>query len=263
MNDHKSLTPFSRRQFITSGSAALASLCLLGTASSANANDSKQLSSATQVLFDAPMDADGYYTLPKLPYAYNALEPIIDEETMKLHHDLHFAAYTKGLNDALKGLANARQKQDFSNVPSLENQLAFNGAGYTLHTVFFQNMGPANSTNASDWLLKELSAQFESLENMKAQFTQAALTVQGSGWGILGYQPLGNKLVVLQVEKHQNATQWNVIPILVLDVWEHAYYLKYQNKRLDYINNWWNVVNWKNVEERLKAAYITRSSANF
>jgi len=120
-----------------------------------------------------------------------------------------------------------------------------------LHSIFWQNMAPAGSTHPSESLKKMLKSDFGSLDSFKAQFTAVASKVEGSGWGILAYQAMGNELVVLQAEKHQNLTQWGVVPVLVLDVWEHAYYLNYHNKRGDYVKAFWDVVNWDDVEARL------------
>lgn len=254
---HDKTAPLSRRNFIATGGTALAGLGLLGmgsargeeaaAATAANAND--------DALFNVPMD-NGEYLLPPLPYAYNALEPSIDAETMRLHHDIHFESYRVGLNNALAKLADFRAKDQFPEIAYWENQLAFHGAGYNLHVVFFDNMAPAGTTAPSAFVQRTLTEHFGTMEGAKAQFSQAAATVQGSGWAILGWQPFGRKLIILQAEKHQNLTQWAVIPILALDVWEHAYYLKYQNRRTEYIQNWWLVVNWQNVEARLRAAMM-------
>ena len=246
-------TSLSRRDFLTKGSLALTSLGLLGTLTSSGQTAPLSNNKKDTSLFDVPLQGSKY-ELPPLPYAYDALEPVIDQETMRLHHDIHFEGYKKGLNQAAAMLEEARNKNDYSVVSYWEDQLAFNGAGYVLHTVFFQNMGPVGSTAPSANLIKTLSDSFGSLEALQSQFSRAAETVQGSGWAILGYQPFGKKLIILQAEKHQNKTQWAVIPILVLDVWEHAYYLKYQNKRSEYVKNWWSVVDWNNVENRLNAA---------
>lgn len=251
--NNASLPHFSRRQFVTTGSALLAGLGLGAMPGQAQTGGQEAKRQATP-LFDVPLDSEGNYELPPLPYAYNALEPYIDEQTMRLHHDIHFNGYKNGLNAAAKKLAESRQQGNFSDVAYWENLLAFNGAGYVLHVVFFQNMAPAGSTQRSNWLNQQIEQAFGSFEGMKGQFSAAASSVQGSGWGILGYQPFGRKLVILQAEKHQNFTQWGIIPILALDVWEHAYYLKYQNRRGEYIDNWWNVVNWDNVAARLEAA---------
>lgn len=262
LSDHS-----SRRQFLAAAGLTAAGVGLAGMLpSTAAANTRRPIApaaatattsvdvAASSSLFAVPMDSNGNYTLPPLPYAYNALEPAIDEQTMRLHHDIHFRSYMTGLNNALKALAEARASDDFATISQLQSLLAFHGAGYNLHVVFFQNMAPAGSTRISSNLNSVLRQSFGSVEAMQAQFSTVAGGVQGSGWAILGYQPFGDKLIILQVEKHQDHTQWGVIPILALDVWEHAYYLKYQNRRGDYIKQWWSVVNWENVEQRITAA---------
>lgn len=252
MDNQADVTPSNsnlpRRKFVGAGTAALAGLGL--SSLSANAAPASSVSS----LFEVPMNSKGEYELPPLNYAYDALEPHIDKETMHLHHDIHFNGYKKGLNAALAKLAEFRAAGDYPQIAYWENSLAFNGAGYNLHVVFFDGMAPAGTTKPSKALTKEIESEFGSMDGFKGQMTNASKTVQGSGWGILGWQPMGGKLVILQAEKHQNLSQWNVIPILALDVWEHAYYLKYQNKRGDYIDNWWDVVNWDYAEKRLAAA---------
>ena len=245
--DSLSKPKMNRRKFLTLGGTSLAGLSLASAFPFA-ARGTEDPSHSEGVL---PLSESDAYTLPPLPYAYDALEPSIDAETMRLHHDIHFAGYTKGLNQALEKLAAARAEDDYSLIAHWEHQLAFHGAGYVLHTVFFENMAPAGSTHPSADLKKILAAHFESFEAFKKHFSAAAQKVQGSGWGILGFQPLGRRLIVLQAEKHQNLTQWGVIPLLALDVWEHAYYLKYQNRRGDYIQNWWNVVDWDKLEVSL------------
>ncbi len=251
--DNTPLPHFNRRQFVGTGGALLAGLGLGAMPGHAKADKPEGKTSASD-LFAVPLDGEGNYELPPLPYALNALEPHIDAETMRLHHNIHFNGYKNGLNAALNKLAECRQQGDFPQVAYWESSLAFNGAGYVLHVVFFQNMAPAGSTQRSAWLNRQIEASFGSFDGMKGQFSAAAASVQGSGWGILGYQSFGRKLVILQAEKHQNFTQWGIIPILALDVWEHAYYLKYQNRRGEYIDNWWKVVNWDNVAARLEAA---------
>lgn len=252
--DTLSKPKMNRRQFLTLGGTTLAGLSLasaLPFAARGSENTARNEGASS-------LSESDFYTLPSLPYAYDALEPHIDTETMRLHHDIHFAGYTKGLNQALEKLASARVEDDYTLIAHWENQLAFNGAGYVLHTVFFENMAPAGSTAPGADLQKVVSKHFGSFEAFKKHFSAAAQKVQGSGWGILGFQPLGRRLIVLQAEKHQNLTQWGVIPLLSLDVWEHAYYLKYQNRRGDYIQNWWNVVDWNKLEAGLNtvlAAY--------
>ena len=195
------------------------------------------------------------YQLPELPYEYDALEPHIDERTMRLHHDVHHQGYVDGANRALEKLAEARASEDYGAIKAISRDLSFNLSGHALHSIFWTNMAPESEADDPPWNLKKRAeANFGSVEGLIGQFSAAASAVEGSGWAILAWEPESEKLMVLQVEKHQNLGAQGVIPILVLDVWEHAYYLRYQNKRGEYVNNWWNVVNWSDVSERLEAA---------
>ncbi|AYF54413.1 superoxide dismutase [Clostridium botulinum C] len=189
------------------------------------------------------------FNLPKLPYDYNSLEPYYDEETLKIHHDKHHKAYVDGLNKAETELNNARNSGDYSLVKHWEKELAFNGAGDVLHTLFWENMIPGGSTPSGD-ILDRINKDFGNFENFKKQFSASAATVEGSGWCILVFIPELDKLQIMQIEKHQNLVILGSIPLLVLDMWEHAYYLKYQNRRADFINAWWNIVNWNEVNKR-------------
>lgn len=196
------------------------------------------------------------HELPPLPYPYDALEPYIDEQTMRLHHDIHHLGYVKGLNTAEEKLAEARDSGDFGLVKHWSREAAFHGAGHLLHSIFWTNMTAADRTTPapSSELAQAIDRSFGGFEAFKAQFQAAANAVEGSGWGILAYRPNDDSLVVLQAEKHQNLTQWGVVPLLVLDVWEHAYYLKYQNKRPEYVKNFFNIINWEDVAERFRRA---------
>ena len=196
------------------------------------------------------------YILPALPYDYDALEPHIDAKTMMLHHDKHHAGYVKGLNKTLAELAVVCKSgsADASQVRSLTDELAFNGSGHVLHAVFWKNMAKDGGGAPSGTLARLIDRDFGDVTRMKAQLSAASKKVQGSGWGVLAWEPLSGRMLVLAAEKHQNWTMWGSVPLLVLDVWEHAYYLKYQNDRGGYINAFWNVVNWGNVAERLEAA---------
>lgn len=190
----------------------------------------------------------GKHTLPPLPYAYDALEPYIDEETMRLHHDNHHKSYVEGLNKAEIELKKARENNNFALIKHWERELAFNGAGHYLHTIFWNNMIPTSKIEGP--ILKEIDKSFGSFDNFKKQFSAAAEKVEGSGWAALVWSPRARRLEILQFEKHQNLSQQDIIPLLVLDVWEHAYYLKYKDKRKNYIDAWWNIVNWENVNKR-------------
>ena len=190
------------------------------------------------------------HELPALPYAYNALEPLIDEQTVRLHHDKHHAAYVNGLNNAEAKLAEARQKNDFSLVKHWERELAFHGAGHFLHSLYWENMAPGGGAPSAD-LTAALSKYFGSFDAFIAQFKAAAIAVEGSGWAILVRNQVTKALEILTAEKHQNLSQWVVTPILACDVWEHSYYLKYQNNRAAYVDAFVKLINWKDVGVRL------------
>lgn len=194
------------------------------------------------------------YQLPELPYAYNALEPHYDEATVRLHHDAHHKAYVDGLNNAEAKLAEAREKGDFSLIKHWERELAFHGSGHLLHSLFWLNMSPKGGGTPSGSLVDQISQDFGSFEGFKKQFSAAAIAVEGSGWAVLVWNPEFKKLEILQAEKHQNLTQWGVISLLTVDVWEHAYYLKFQNKRAAWVEAWWNLVNWEDVVQRFEKA---------
>jgi superoxide dismutase, Fe-Mn family len=196
----------------------------------------------------------GKHKLPDLPYPYNALEPYISEEIMRLHHDKHHRSYVDGLNKAEKKLVEARKDNDFSLIKHWSRELAFHGSGHYLHTIFWKNMKPNGGGKPSGKLLNEINQYFGSFTDFKRQFTEAAKQVEGVGWAILVWSPRSHHLEILQSERHMLLTQWDTIPLLVLDVWEHAYYLQYKTERADYIKNWWNIVNWENVEERFEKA---------
>ena len=196
------------------------------------------------------------YTLPKLPYAYDALEPYIDEQTVKLHHDRHHQGYVNGLNSTLKSLVEAREKGDLSAVRTLLRNLSFHGSGVVLHNLYWEGLCPASESEepTSGAFLDQVKKDFGSLDGLKNVLSAAAKAVEGSGWAVLAWEPLGGKLLVLQAENHQKLTIWGVRPLFVIDVWEHAYYLKYQNRRAEYVDNIWNVVNWAEVEKKFEKA---------
>jgi Fe-Mn family superoxide dismutase len=208
---------------------------------------------------DAPKMANvpiaaGAHELPALPYAYNALEPVMDAQTVTLHHDKHHAGYVKGLNTAEKMLQQARETNDFSLIKHWERELAFHGAGHILHTIFWENLAPKGGGEPTGSLAQAIVRDFGAFEKFKAQLMAATNAVEGSGWGILGFQPIFNRLAIYQAEKHQDLTEWGALPLLVIDVWEHAYYLKYQNRRAEFVTNIFTIINWQNVADRFERA---------
>ncbi len=192
----------------------------------------------------------GGHKLPPLPYPYNSLEPYISAEIMQLHHDKHHQSYVNGLNKAELEMQNARKKNDYALIKHWEREAAFNGAGHYLHTIFWEVMNPRGGGEPSGELAAQIKQDFGSFKKMKDHFSAAAESVEGGGWAMLIWSPRSHRLEILQAEKHQNLSQQDMIPLLVLDVWEHAYYLQYKNERKPYIDNWWNIVNWPAVENR-------------
>ncbi|MDK9700702.1 MAG: superoxide dismutase [bacterium] len=190
------------------------------------------------------------YELPPLPYAYNALEPHMDEATVKLHHDMHHKGYVDGLNKAEEMLAKARETGDFAMVKHWSREMAFHGSGHFMHTMYWENMAPNAGGPATGKIAAQIEKDFGSYDSFKKQYSAAAVAVEGSGWAVLCREPRAKRLEILQSEKHQDLTLWGVTPLLVVDVWEHAYYLKFQNKRAAFVETWWNLVNWNDVNAR-------------
>ena len=193
------------------------------------------------------------YSLPDLQYDYGALEPHISGKIMELHHDKHHAAYVKGANTALEKLDAAREKEDFGGLGALEKALAFHISGHVLHSLFWQNLTPKGGGEPEGTLGEAIKNDFGSFARMKRQLTEAASTIMGSGWGALVWEPLGGKLLTTQIYDHQSNIAQGGVPILVLDAWEHAYYLQYQNRKTDFFDAVWNLWNWKDVAERYDA----------
>ncbi len=186
---------------------------------------------------------NGSYILPDLPYAYDALAPLYEEKTLRIHHDKHHAGYVRGLNSTLERLEAARQAGDYGSIKSLSRDLAFHGSGHVLHTLFWNSMSP-DKPGVPDRLAEHIVKSFGSLDAARSQFAAATKAVEASGWGVLAYEPIADRLLILQAEKHQNLTMWNVTPLLVCDVWEHAYYLQYANDRSTWVDNFMKMVNW-------------------
>lgn len=194
------------------------------------------------------------YELPDLPYDYAALEPAITGEILELHHAKHHAAYVKGANDTLEKLEEARDKGQLGGLVGLEKTLAFNLSGHVLHTIFWNNLSPDGGDRPDGELGSAIDEHFGSFDAFKKQLTQATATVQGSGWGVLGWEPLGQRLIIQQVYDHHGNVGIGSTPLLVFDAWEHAYYLQYKNVRPDYVQKLWDLVNWNDVAARLTAA---------
>ena len=192
--------------------------------------------------------------LPALPYAAAALEPYIDKKTVKLHHDKHHAGYVKGLNAALDKLIEARAKGDFGLIKHWSREAAFHGSGHILHSLYWENMAPPQKKGCSGALLEAIKKDFGGQKPFEDQFKAAAKAVEASGWCVLVREPMAGKLMILQCEKHQDLAVWGAAPLLVCDLWEHAYYLKYQNRRAEYVENFMKIVNWKEVARRYDLA---------
>ncbi|WP_100407130.1 superoxide dismutase [Bacillus solitudinis] len=200
----------------------------------------------------------GGHTLPPLPYKYDALEPYIAQEIMQLHHLKHHQSYVDGLNKAERQMEEARQTGEYDLLKHWEREAAFHGAGHYLHSIFWEIMSPKGGGEPVGQLATQINKDFGSFQKMKEHFSKAAEEVEGVGWAFLVWSPRSHRLEILQAEKHQNLSQQDVIPLLVLDVWEHAYYLQYKNEREPYIKNWWNVVNWPVVNQRFQKAQTIR-----
>lgn len=194
------------------------------------------------------------YTLPDLPYDYGALEPAMSGEILELHHGKHHAAYVKGANDTLEQLAEARESGSLGGLVGLEKTLAFNVSGHVLHSIFWQNLSPDGGDRPDGELASAIDEHFGSFDAFRAQLTTATQGVQGSGWGVLAWEPLGQRLLVTQVYDHHGNVATGMTPLLAFDAWEHAYYLQYRNVRPDYVEKLWDLVSWDDVSSRLAAA---------
>lgn len=196
----------------------------------------------------------GKHKLPPLPYRYDALEPYISEKIMRLHHDQHHKSYVDGLNKAEKEIYQGNSEDKLWKHWFREQ--AFHGSGHYLHTIFWFNMMPNGGGEPlhTTLIAKQINQDFGSFKKFKQIFTNAAESVEGSGWALLVWSPRSHRLAVQTREKHQHYALADSIPLLVLDVWEHAYYLQYENERNTYIKEWWNVINWGNVNDRFEEA---------
>ena len=194
------------------------------------------------------------YTLPKLPYAFGALAPAIEEIVVRTHYEKHHAGYVKGLNATLEKLEKARAAGEMSDIKALSRDLAFHGSGHVLHSLYWVSMTPGGTGEPAGVLRATLERDFGSFDAFTKQFLAAAKDVEGSGWAVLAWEPLGRRLLVLQAEKHQDLGVWGVTPLMVCDVWEHAYYVQYMNRRADYVDAFMKLIDWNAVAARFDKA---------
>jgi superoxide dismutase, Fe-Mn family len=194
------------------------------------------------------------YTLPDLPYDFGALEPHYSGEILELHHDKHHAAYVAGANSTLDRLEESRASNEFASIVGLQKTLAFNVSGHVLHSIFWKNLSPDGGERPEGDLADAITEYFGSFEGFNAQLTQATTTIQGSGWGVLAFEPLAGRLIIEQVYDHQGNIGNGSVPLLVFDAWEHAFYLQYKNVKADFVSALWKLVNWSDVASRYAAA---------
>ncbi|MET9216673.1 MULTISPECIES: superoxide dismutase [unclassified Nocardia] len=194
------------------------------------------------------------YTLPELDYDFGALEPHISGQINEIHYTKHHAAYVAGANKALEQLEEARESGDLANILLLEKNLAFHLGGHYNHSVWWKNLSPNGGDQPDGDLAAAIADQFGSFDKFRAQFTAAANGLQGSGWAVLGYDTLGQKLLTFQLYDQQANVPTGIIPLLQVDMWEHAFYLQYKNVKADYVTAFWNVVNWADVQDRFARA---------
>jgi Fe-Mn family superoxide dismutase len=200
------------------------------------------------------------YELRDLPYDYDALEPTIDSRIMELHHDAHHQGYVDGANAALNTLEEMRNSGDMSGMKSVKRDLSFNLSGHVNHSVFWGNMSPDGGGEPGGELADAIDEDFGSFDGLKQDFSAAAKNVEGSGWGMLVYDNISDQLMVIQAENHNNRAVQGSRPLLVCDVWEHAFYLQYENNKGEYVDNWWNVVDWDDVAEQYDRAQQGRGT---
>jgi Fe-Mn family superoxide dismutase len=236
----------SRRNFIQASAVAGAGLVATQLQQPAYAKEGVRI-------MDKLTDASGKYVAAPLPFAFDALEPVIDARTVELHYTFHHKPAVAAANKAEEALAKARESGDFGLVKFYEKELAFQLSSHILHTIYWTSIS-GKGGEPKGALAKAITVEFGSYDKFKAQLIAATAAVEASGWGMLGYHAATGKLMILQCENHQKLTVWGIQPLLLLDVFEHAYYLKYQNRRPEYLNNLFAIINWDNVAERYDAA---------
>jgi Fe-Mn family superoxide dismutase len=194
------------------------------------------------------------YVLPDLRYDYAALEPHISGKLLELHHTKHHAAYVKKANETLEKLDEARDTGDFTRIGGLEKALAFNLSGHALHSVFWRNLAPKAGGRPTGDLAEAIQADFGGFDRLKAQLTSVASTIMGSGWAALVFEPMARRLLACQIYDHQSNLAQGGMPLMVIDAWEHAYYLQYQNQKDAFFDAVWNLWDWDDVAARYDAA---------
>ena len=202
---------------------------------------------------DKLTDKDGNFALQSLPYNENFLEPNMDQETVHLHYTFHHGDAVKAANKDLQMVKKAMDENNLETVDYWTRKLSYHLSSHILHTIFWTNLSNKKS-DPSGALLKQIEKDFGTYDRLKTLIAKTSKGVDGNGWGILGYHPSADKLTVLQCENHEKLTQWGVIPVLVIDVWEHSYYLKYRNRRAEFVDNLFPIINWDNVAERYALA---------
>jgi Fe-Mn family superoxide dismutase len=194
------------------------------------------------------------YVLPDLPYSYDALEPHISSEIMELHHDKHHRKYVDEANKTVEKLIEARKQEDFGQIGGLEVKLAFNVSGHILHSIFWKNLSPRGGKLPQGDLARAIDRDFGRFNLFRQQIVNAAATIMGSGWAALVFDPVTRRLGTSQIHDHQSQVTQAGVPLLVIDAWEHAYYLQYQTEKTKYFDALWNLWNWEDVAARYEAA---------
>lgn len=235
----------NRKQFLKAGALVSASPYIVNTKIFANNLEKNRI--------DQLVDATGNYIQQPLPYAKNFLEPYMDEETVHLHYTFHHGGAVKGANTDLQKIKKALEDNNLETVDYWTKKLSYHFSSHILHSIFWTNLTNKKNDPKAE-LLKRIEKDFGSYDKLKTYLSKTSKDIDGNGWGILGYQPYADKLTVLQCENHEKLTQWGVVPLLVIDVWEHAYYIKYKNKRSDFVDTMLQIINWDNVADRLNDA---------
>jgi Fe-Mn family superoxide dismutase len=202
---------------------------------------------------DRLVDDNGNFIQQALPYGETFLEPFMDAETMHLHYTFHHGGAVKAANNDLKKIKESLDSNNLETIDFWTKKLSFHFSSHILHSIFWTNLTIKQTTPKGE-LLKRINQNFGNYDNLIGYIAATSKNVDGNGWGILGYQPYSDSLVVSQCENHEKLTQWGVIPLLVIDVWEHAYYLKYKNKRADFVDALFKIINWDNASQRLETA---------